>query len=226
MAPDIRARAEAILRRSAWLHGHGPDLIAPLLTHGSFLTLRAGEWVHGEGDDSSGLIVVLTGTLQVLVHAHGGREVLVSQLGPGSAMGQARRYGGGPRLVTLICAEDGVVLQATDRALGRIAVEQPHVWQALSALFYVQMSELTQALAEIAGLGPRQRLAARLLRLAGAEGLSTIVLKQHALAEMIGLTRKTVNVFLADFERQGLIRRGYGAVTLLDVAGLQRIAAS
>jgi DeoR/GlpR family transcriptional regulator of sugar metabolism len=41
---------------------------------------------------------------------------------------------------------------------------------------------------------------------------------------MVGLSRKTVNARLADFEREGLVRRGYGGVTVLDPKALRRIA--
>jgi CRP-like cAMP-binding protein len=227
MVEDGRHLAQAVLRQSAWLQRHGVDLVEPMVARGTIFSLRAGQWVHSEGDDNSGVVVVLSGALQALAQAHGEREILVSQLGAGAAIGQSMRFGGGPRLVTLVCAEDSLLLQATDRVLGQIATERPQIWQALAALLYAQMGELVQTLAEVAGLPPRQRLAARLLRLAGAAGgQRTLAIKQHALAEMVGLTRKTVNGFLADFERQGLVRRAYGAVTLIDGAGLQRVAAS
>ena len=53
-----------------------------------------------------------------------------------------------------------------------------------------------------------------------------LCLSQEALAEMVGLTRKTVNSYFAEFERKGLIRRTYASTTLLDPNGLRRIAES
>ena len=43
---------------------------------------------------------------------------------------------------------------------------------------------------------------------------------------MLGLSRKTVNGHLAEFERQGLGLRGYGALEVCDRAGLRRVAAT
>jgi CRP-like cAMP-binding protein len=51
-------------------------------------------------------------------------------------------------------------------------------------------------------------------------------LSQQALGEMVGLTRKTVNAFLADFQREGLVRLDYGQIRVLDPRRLERVAAS
>lgn len=41
---------------------------------------------------------------------------------------------------------------------------------------------------------------------------------------MMGLTRKTINHHLSNFEAAGLIEVGYGKIALTDIAGLKRIA--
>jgi CRP/FNR family transcriptional regulator, cyclic AMP receptor protein len=91
------------------------------------------------------------------------------------------------------------------------------------------MRDLLQLLAETIALPPRQRVAARMVRFArqdDEDGKPMLWLSQEALAEMVGLTRKTVNGYFADFEREGLIRRTYASTILLDPNGLRRIAES
>lgn len=61
-------------------------------------------------------------------------------------------------------------------------------------------------------------------RTGGGRGPVTLHLSQHALAEMIGVTRKTVNLQLSAFARAGLVEIGYGRLTIRDVAGLDRVA--
>lgn len=227
MDPADRARALAILRVSPWL-GDGRDtLMESLLSHGRIVRLSAGQWAQAEGDDETGVLVVLSGSVQTLCQASGGREVLIGQGGAGLALGQTNRFGGGPRIVTVICHEDCVLLQVSDRALARIGQEQPRVWEAVAALLYLQLRGLAQLLAETIALPPRQRLASRVELLARPAWASAgLRISQQALGEMIGLTRKTVNGYLAEFERAGLIRRAYGEVVVLDPAGLRRIAES
>jgi hypothetical protein len=42
---------------------------------------------------------------------------------------------------------------------------------------------------------------------------------------MIGVTRKAVNGWLGALEGQGRVARGYGVITVLDRAGLERMLA-
>jgi CRP-like cAMP-binding protein len=218
---DPKAAAAALLKRSGWLDGRH-ELIAPLLAHGRIVRLAAGQWAQAEGDEATGVLVVLSGALTSMCKAPGDREVIIGVAGPGAALGQTVRFGGGPRLVTCICQEDSELLIVSDRALTRIAAEAPGLWEAVAALIYRQMRELVQRLAEMTALPPRQRLAARLEAMARRGGPLRVT--QTALGEMVGLTRKTVNARLAEFERAGLVRRTYGGLEVLDPARLRRIA--
>lgn len=224
MSPEDRARATAILEKSAWLAQVDRGLVEPFLTHGRIVRLTAGQWVQAEGDDETGVLIVLQGALQVLCKAPGDREVLISQIGPGAALGQTTRFGGGPRLVTAIAVEDAAILQVSDRALSRIAHDAPQVWQAISALLYLQLRNLLELVGELAALPPRERLARRLCLMAGGPSGPTLRITQEALGEMVGLTRKTANLHLSAFEHEGLVRRAYGGLTVTDLPGLARVA--
>lgn len=230
MALSDRDTARDVLRRAAWLQGQAPELTEPLLAHGHLVRLGAGQWAQAEGDDDTGLLVVIDGAIHVLCQAPGDREVMVSFGGPGAALGQTMRFGGGPRLATVLCAEPSLLLKVSDSALGRIAADYPQVWRVVAALVFLQLRGALVMAAESVALPPRQRLASRLLLLTRTfdpSGASTTLrLAQQLLAEMVGLTRKTVNGYLADFQRRGLVRLGYGEIELLDPAGLRRIAES
>lgn len=223
------AQAREILRRQKWLQNQGVDLVEPLLTQGRLVNFQPGAWTHAEGDEEAGLLIIIRGAVHILCKAPGKRQVLVSQIGAGAAFGQTSRFGGGPRLVTVQCAESSLILLAPDRVLAQIAMTRPQIWVAVSALLYRGVRDLIQLTAEVIALPPRQRLAARMLSLAyekDESGKPLLRLSQQALAEMVGLTRKTVNGYLAEFERTGLIRRTYASTILLDPNGLRRISES
>jgi len=224
MTTDDRALAAQILARSEWLRQGGGGLADAFLAHGRIVALTAGQWVQAEGDDETGVLVVLKGGLQLFCKASGDREVLIGQIGAGAALGQTTRFGGGPRLVTAIAAEDALVLQVGDRALSRIARDAPGLWEAVAALLYLQLRNLLELVGDLAALPPRERLARRLALMARTSPQSTLRITQEALGEMVGLTRKTANLHLAAFEREGLVRRAYGGVTVTDLAGLRRVA--
>jgi len=225
-ARDLSA-AKAALDLCSWLDGHGADLRSLLLTEGRLRHFSKGQWAFGEGDDAGGIFTVVTGMFQVYAQSLGDREVLLNQLTRGSTIGQSARFGGGPRLVTAVSLGESLALQVDDEALARISEQHPLIWKAVANLHYVQLRGMVRMLAEFASLPPRQRLAARLLRFAvGREMHRTLQLAQQDLADMTGLSRKTVNACLSDLEERGFVRRQYAVIEIVDMAGLRAFAAA
>jgi CRP/FNR family transcriptional regulator, cyclic AMP receptor protein len=164
----------------------------------------------------------------VFCQATGSRNVLIGHCESGAILGHATRYSGGPRLVTAVCAVPSVLLVVPERGLEEVAARWPTLWRALAASAYAYTRLTVRALAELIGLPPRQRLASRLLMMAtrAATGEPTVHLTQHAIGEMIGVTRKTVHTHLAAFERARLLKARYNRIVLQDLEGLRRIADS
>lgn len=220
-------RARSFLRRAGWLAGHAPELIDALVAEGALVRLAAGQWAQAEGDGETGLLLVVEGAVQLYCQAPGDREVLVGHAGPGATIGQTLRFGGGPRLTTAICVESSVLLKVSDAALTRIEARRPEVWRAVATLVYLQLRGALLMAAEAVALPPRQRLAGRLVMLMRAmDGVRLLRLSQQALGELVGLTRKSVNGFLGEFQAAGLVRLGYGELEVLDLEGLRRVADS
>lgn len=218
-----------VLRQTRWLSGHDQGLPGAFVSSGRLVRLAAGEWTHGEGDVETGLIFVIEGALQLFTQAPGDREVLIGHAEDGSAIGQTVRFGGGPRLVTAICVQPSLLLVVSDAVLTRLSAAWPDIWRIVTGLAYAQMRAVLRTNAELVALPPRQRLAARLLSLAAPKGRRapvSLAIGQQALGELIGVTRKTVNGILAAFEREGLVRLGYGRLELTDLRGLEQVANS
>ena len=184
--------------------------------------LAPGQWVYGQGDEDTGIVMVVDGLLR-LETAVDERTVLIGVARAGTAFGQSRRHGGGPRIVTARAGPPSRVVTVGDRALGRIAVDQPAIWHAVSTLVYAQLDASVHGLAEMLALPPIARIAARLRPFAedGAAPLS-----QADLAELCGLSRKTTSVHLATLEAAGAIARGYGSIRLTDPDMLARFCAA
>jgi CRP-like cAMP-binding protein len=226
--PVRRETALRVLRRCDWLREEPAALSEALVAHGRLLQLRAGSWAQAEGDEQRGLLVVIAGLVHVFCQAAGNRSVLIGHCESGAILGHATRYSGGPRLVTAVCAEPSVLLVVPERGLEEVAAHWPTLWRALAASAYAYTRRTVRALAELIGLPPRQRLAARLLLMATPDsaGESCVHLTQHAIGEMIGVTRKTVHTHLAAFERARLLKARYNRIVLQDIEGLRRIAES
>lgn len=221
--------AMTVLGSSGWLKDYPDTLHQQLVAEGRMVHLEAGEWAQTEGDDRSGLFIVIDGSLHSFCAAPGDRAVMIGIVGSGAVLGHATRYSGGPRLVTAVCVEPSLLLEISEASLERVAIGSPEVWRAIAGFAYGNTRRALQMAAEVISLKPRQRLAARLL--AAAEGgqppeRPVIKISQELLAEMMGLTRKTINGHLSVFEKSGLIRLGYGQITLCDMTGLESVANS
>ncbi|MEY4160165.1 MAG: hypothetical protein RLZZ136_786 [Pseudomonadota bacterium] len=216
-----------VLRGAPWLAGYPDDLVNRLVSEGRLHRLNVGEWAQAEGDDRPGLSVIISGLLHSYCAAPGDREVLIGLVGSGSVIGHATRYSGGPRLVTAVCVEPSTLLELSEEALDRIGAEAPHIWQAMAGFAYAHMRSAVRMAAEVISLRPRERIAARLLAFhdhTQAKEQRVIKVSQELLGEMMGLTRKTINHHLSNFEQAGLIRVGYGKIELIHIDGLQMIA--
>ncbi|OWK29624.1 cAMP receptor protein [Sphingomonas mucosissima] len=185
------------------------------------VTLRRGQWVYSQGDEGTGLCAVIEGALRLEVALGTERDVLIGLAPAPAILGQARRVGGGPRILTVRANTASRVLMIPDDALDRAAAHEPAVWRAINELVYAQLEQMTRLAAHLLIQTPRGRVAMRLLQFAEGDGAPV---SQADLAEMTGLSRKTVNAHLAALEQTGVITRGYRAITLVDRAALERIA--
>lgn len=216
---DEKARVAAL----PWFAGLGSPVREALIAGGRISRRAAGEWLYGEGDPDTGLVAVLGGGLHLQCQAPGGSSVLVNLLPVGGVIGQSVVFGGGPRLITAICAVPSTLFSVPDATLRRTAAQHPELWPSFTALIYGQLRGVIQGYAECIALKPRDRLVSRLLAWSAFD--PHIPASQSALAEMVGASRVAVNGWLAELEGAGLVERGYGQIRVLNRAGLERLAA-
>lgn len=217
MAEDPRR-----LLRNPWLARQTPALREALLAHGRIVRVDAGQWIYGTGDSLNGLYGVLEGAVHLLLTLPDGEARLLDIVQSGNFFGQPARFGGGPRLVTATAGADSRLLYIPDAALAEIGRSQPDVWRNFATLLYAQLAGALQLAGVLLHLPPHKRVAARLALLASVTNEVTVT--QAQLAEMVGLSRKTVNVHLDGLERDGTLTRQYGKIVIRDRARLGRLA--
>lgn len=214
-----------MLQRNAWFRGLAADLRRALLADAEMRSVRAGEWVYGTGDAPRGVFALLTGSALVYVALPRGDDVLVQVARPGDVFGHAARLGRGPRLATVLAARPCTLLYLPESALERVGRTHPALWAALTRLLYEQYGELLLQLARHLALPARARLADRLLQLADATRTPPVTaLPQAQLAELVGVTRKTVNQLLGELARGGTVAVRHRQVTIVDREALARLA--
>lgn len=81
-----------------------------LAKSGEILEYAAGEVLFKEGDAATGVLLVLTGKLQVFVERHG-RELVLTDAGPGTILGELAVLCGIERSASVRVVEPSTVLQ-------------------------------------------------------------------------------------------------------------------
>jgi CRP/FNR family transcriptional regulator, cyclic AMP receptor protein len=212
----------AVLEQNRWFASQPAALKTALIEHARSIEVARGQWLYGAGDAPGGLYAVLSGSVDIMMGTIADEDVLIDIAQAGRVFSQAS----GPRLITALANEDSRLLHIADHALRLISRGHPDIWRNFTALLYEQLSAALQMAANMIHLAPQARIAARLLFLAGIGARDGVVARvtQSQLAELTGLSRKTVNGHLADLARRGVVEPGYGGLALRNLAGLRRIA--
>jgi CRP-like cAMP-binding protein len=216
-----RLTALDVLTNAPWLKGLAPGLPEILVKEGRLERYPAGRWRQAAGDPGSGVTAIIEGAVALYCQGSANQVAQFMQVGPGAAFGHSLFTGGGSN-VTAVCVEPTLVLSVSQPAIQRLSESEPELLSAVVRLAYLNARTLLQQIADLIGLPARQRLAASLLQLSQGKSRGWITVGQGALAEMIGVTRKTASQFLTEFEREGWVELGRNRLRILDRVALAR----
>lgn len=213
-----------ILRRNGWFAALPAAIQTALAEKGRVVEVARRQWVYGAGDEITGLYAVLRGSVDMMVSTLGGNDVLIDIAPAGRVFSQSL----GPRIVTALANEDSRLLFVPDHGLREIARSQPDLTRHVTALLYDQLAGAAALAVNMIHLPPLARVAARLLFLAGNDARAGCVVSvtQSQIAEMTGLSRKTVNGHLAHMAKKKLVVPLYRGLQLNDLHALHDLAAA
>jgi len=164
-----------------------------------------------QGDPGSGLYVLASGLVKVIVTSEDGEEMVLVTLGPGDAFGELSIVDGGPRSASAEALEPTVALVITREVLLDLATRDSGLTDALLRTLGALLRRLTEQASDLVFLDLPGRMAKLLAQLAAERGTETpegieldANLTQTDLAGMVGASRQSVNQIL-----QGFARRGY-----------------
>jgi CRP/FNR family transcriptional regulator, cyclic AMP receptor protein len=164
-----------------------------------------------QGDPGTGLFVLVSGLLKVVVTSEDGEEMVLVTLGPGEALGELSTIDGGPRSASAEALEPTVALMITRPVLLELAARDRALTEALLQALGGLLRRLTEQASDLVFLDLPGRMAKLLAGLAAERGSATAggieldaALTQTDLAGMVGASRQSVNQIL-----QGFARRGY-----------------
>ena len=193
------------LHASSWFGALDVSLQDALIGIAAVRRLGAGDVLFRRGDPPDGLYCVVEGTICIGATSAEGREALLAVLEPVNWFG-----------------EIGV--------FDRLLDSTPALLHAFALLLTHKLRLTFTVLEETALLPASVRVARRLLLMADGYGdlrLGTrrvLRVPQEQLAQLLALSRQTVNQVLKDLQARGILKVAYGEIELLDFAGLRDLA--
>lgn len=186
------------------------------LGDGTTVALRGG---HGEE-----MLIVVRGQLEVSMASPEGRRHVVNVVGPGTVFGLIPVLDGLPWLHDAVTKGAGEVLWIHRDELLAAMRAHPGLSHAVVLLLCSRARKTYNALAAHSLLSMTARLARTLVILLEERGTRVLALTQSDLADMLGVTRQSLNEQLQAMVRQGVIALGRGRIEVLDRAALRQAA--
>ena len=189
---------------------------------------RAGHLFYMPDDPGDVLFILKSGRVQLYRISADGRKLVFAFLQPGAIFGQMALVGQQLHQTYAQALEDCLICVWSREEVERVLLENPRVALRFLEAAGQRLAQVEERLTEVTFQRIPSRLAALLLRLIQENGNGN-KLKGYThqyLADMLGTYRETTTQILNDFKNQDLIEIGRKSITVINKAGLRKVAAS
>jgi CRP/FNR family transcriptional regulator, cyclic AMP receptor protein len=154
---------------------------------------------------------------------------LLAVIEPVTWFGEIALFDNRARTHDAYAERDAELFHVPRAALAALLERMPAWWHVFGLLLTQKLRLAFDAIEEAALLPAAQRVARRLLLMAGGYGepgalRRVLKVPQEDLAMMLALSRQTINQVLKQFETQGALKLGYAEIEIADVGKLGALA--
>jgi CRP-like cAMP-binding protein len=192
-------------------------------------SVNRGQYIFAKGDPGTSLFAVVSGTVKISVPAADGKVAVFNLFGRGDIFGEIALLDGNPRTADAIAINTNCELLAFERQ-DFIAVmrEEPEIAIWLIETLCSRLRQTTEQVEDVLVSDLAGRLARTLVRLldtstADLRGCK-ISLTQKVLAELVGMSRESINKQLRLWEKMNWVYLERNAVVVLAVTPLVTIS--
>ncbi len=214
---SIRQKA---LSAIPWVSAAGPQVVAFLVTNSHLEWINDGKTILSRGQDCSHLIVVVEGAIESSMTSVEGKRHVISHLGPGQVLGLIPLTDEAGAIHDSSAKGATLLLLVPRNAFRQAMAQHPLLAEQVIRLLSSRARYLYIEVAEKSLLRLDQRLARVLLRQPWTQENHCIEITQAELAELLGVTRQSVNHEIQSMEKAGLIRSSRGHIYLIHVPAL------
>jgi CRP-like cAMP-binding protein len=218
------------LQRFGLLDALGEPARQRLAQSTRMLEVKRGRRVYLPGDPSDQIFLLKTGVIKIAAIGPHDREAILAFLYPGDIFGELALVDNSPRDHLAEAHEDSLLCAINKDVMLRLIRESPELGYRITKLMGLRLKALHTRLGQLLYKSASARIAETLVELGTEHGVrddrGTIVpfrLSQRELANLVGLTRETVNLVLHELRQEGLVEVDRGRVRLLDVQKLRDV---
>ncbi len=218
-----------LLRRAPLLQSLSDAELRAIADLATRKRVRARETVFQQSEPGNELYVLLTGHLKVVSTDPEGRDAGLSVMGPGEVFGEVALLDGGARSATVVALDPCELLVIRREHWLRFLKSSPDTAIQLLAVLAGRLRRLTERTEDIAFLRVGERLAKRIVGLAGEYGEKTkdggtritVKLSQQEIGELVNATRESANKHIKAWEDEGLVSQESGHIVIRDLDALR-----
>ncbi|MCZ2111270.1 MAG: Crp/Fnr family transcriptional regulator [Dehalococcoidia bacterium] len=219
--------AGQMMREVPLLARLGDDDLQALGSRGRLRKFAPGTVIFYEGEPGDALHVVYDGRVRISTLSGGGAEATLALVGKGDFFGEFALLDGGLRSATATAVVSTTTFVVTRDDFVTWISEHPRAALALLETLSLRLRRTDEAFTDLSFLELPQRLAKKLVALAGTghgRKPGRIEITQSELGSMLSVSRESVNKQLNQFQRDGWIRLSRGAVTVIDMEALRNFS--
>jgi len=216
---------EEALRQVLFLKTARREAISQLLAAGQVRHLGKGEQLFRELERCLGLFVVLTGAVKVYKLDSRGRELTLSQEGPGASVAELPLFDGGNYPYSAEAAQANTSVWFVPRDSFRAVMHAfPEITERALLALGIRLRQMVQIAEAQSLFTVRARLAAYLLEMMAGRTEFRLEDTNEVISSHLGTVREVVSRTLRTLKEAKVITLWGRWVTLLDEAELRRIA--
>jgi CRP-like cAMP-binding protein len=223
---------ELALSGTSLFAGLDPTFLRRLSDGAVRRSFEAGHSLFHEGDPGDTLYLVVSGLVKITISSPDGREMLLATVGPNETFGELSLVDGGSRSTSAVAVEPTTVFTLRRADLLDALHNEPVLVDGLLRSLGMLVRRLTEQTGDLVFLDVQARVAKLLVGMAERDGVAgqgvpvavDLPLSQTELAEMVGVSRQSLNQALHKLAERGWITIDGRHVTVTNLAELQRRA--
>lgn len=193
-------------------------------------TYARGDLIFQKDDPGEALFIVESGSVRIHVTGAQGTDLTLAVMNANDFFGDMSLLDGKPRSASASALTDSTLIVLERDHFTELVRKRPDAALAVLARVTHRLRGSDQMASDLAFLDAAGRLARRLLEIADQNGVArddgvllNVRITQEELANMIGVTRESVNRNLSEFRRLELIRNEGRKIVIRDPEGLRAL---